>query len=179
MSKVNIWYIIQNYVLKENWFNHPFVLIPNHTPTSKSCCLSCGLHYFVFCEYTSFCKWNQGLLRRIYYCAEKMSLSSENLAHPFCTCLKKEDSLLKHNQLDHCHSYGSPSSFDPGSLLPNIPISLQASTWGRCPAHPVPLFSHAPPTTCPTSFQSVHASFEPNLHLCKYPNHLLPVILLV
>ena len=135
MSTVTTWYIIQNYVLNENWFNHPFVLIPNHTAISKSCCLVLWEPLFPVCEYTSLCKWNQGLLRRMYYCTEKMGWSSENLVHPSCTYLKKGDSLLKHNELDHCHSYGSPSLSDPGPFVPNIPVSPQASTWGRCPPH--------------------------------------------
>jgi hypothetical protein len=78
-----------------------------------------------------------------------MDWSSENLAHPFWTCLKKEESLLKHNELDHCHSYGYPSMPDLGPFLPNIPVSLQASTWDSCPPHPVPLFGHAPPHPVP------------------------------
>ena len=84
-----------------------------------------------------------------------MDWSSENLAHPFSTCLKIEDSLLKHNELDHCHSYGYPSlPSDLRPFLPNIPVSLQASTWDCCPPHPVPLFGHAPshPTPPPSDW---------------------------
>jgi hypothetical protein len=63
-----------------------------------------------------------------------------------------------------------------GPFLPYILVSLQASTWGRCPPQPVPLLGHFPP--CPF-FQLAQPSFEPNLYVYKYPSSFISVIILV
>ena len=63
---------------------------------------------------------------------------------------------------------------DTGPFRHYILVLLQAST---CPPQPVPLLRHAP--AHPSSLQLAQTSFEPNLYLYKYPNTLVPVILLV
>ena len=91
---------------------------------------------------------------------------------PICTCLKKGDSLLKHN------SWPPPSNGSPSSLRHVshffLTYLVQASTWGLCPPQPVPLLGH---TTFPFPLFLIGSSnLEPKFYLYKYPGNLVPVI---
>ena len=102
---------------------------------------------------------------------EKMAWPSVNPGNHFCTCLKKGESLLKHNSLI-CTIPWLPF-LAPTQCRFSLTYLLQAATWGSLPS--TTRFSNR---TRPLPFRLPQAIFEPKLLLYKYPSNLIPVILL-
>jgi hypothetical protein len=83
-----------------------------------------------------------------------MAWPSANPGNNFCTCLKKGDSLLKHNSLISTIPWLSFLSLT--QCLFSLAYLLKASTWGLCPAQPVSLLGHAP---SPSSLLPIAAGY--------------------
>jgi hypothetical protein len=86
-----------------------------------------------------------------------MAWPSANPGNNFCTCLKKGDSLLKHNSLISTISW--LSFLAPTQCHFSLAYLLQASTWGPCHPQPVSILGHAPlpvitPSDCRRLFLS-------------------------
>jgi len=102
-----------------------------------------------------------------------MAWPQTNPGNLFRTCLKKGDSLLKHNNWS-LPSHGSLFSLWHGAAsLSHIYYRPPLRVFGF---HSLFLYSDMLPPHCPL-LAIGWGNFEPNIYLYKYPSNLVPVII--